>query len=208
MAVIRHAIMVRPYGFISSVNHCINKRIGLAFLLFLLFPSRSYSYESVHTGKVASAALIFYYDQGIIYGMVVCREKEGKFVSIINAWATIATVYYCKEISSFTNRPDTGAYREEKDMRIQSDHFQEFAFSNGETVFGLPVFRYDGTPWFRYDMNWYKLFPELFYDKERICTKASVHFFCRGIEAEGTVDLLDKAKKIRNRITEETGAGK
>lgn len=176
------------------------KRALAAALILLLVPCASYSYESVHTGKVASAALIFYYDQRIICGMVVCRDKEGKFVSVINAWSTITMVYYCKELSTFTGRPDTGAYREEKDVRIESDRFQEITFSNGETVFGLPVFRYHGTPSFPYDMNWYSRDPELFYDRERICTKASVQFYCRGLEAEGTVDLLDKAQKLRNRI--------
>lgn len=175
----------------------------VAVMLVPLIPCRSYPYQSVHTGKVASASIIFFYDQGMINGMVVCKDREGKSVSIINAWATITTVYYCREISSFSGRPAADAYRQEKDLHIESDLFEEIALSTGETAFGLPVFRYDGTPWFRYDMNWYKWDPELFYDKERICTKASVQFYCRGISVEKTVDLLDKERKIRNRIMRE-----
>ena len=174
--------------------------LPLITLFLSAFVFQSSAYESIHTGKITSSAIVFYEDNGITHGMVTFKDKKGEYVSIINASATITMIYYCREVSSFTNRPDTNAYREERDITVKPHLFQEITLDDGLTVFGLPIFRYDGVPWFTYDMNWYKLFPEAFYDKERICKKVSLHFNCRGVEAEGAVTLLEQEKKLRKRI--------
>jgi hypothetical protein len=183
-----------------STTTMMKRLLPLIPLFLSAFVFQSSAYESTHTGRIASTSIIFYEDSGITYGMVVLKNKKGEYVSIINASAAITMIYYCKEVSSFTNRPDTNAYREEKDITVKPHLFQEITLDDGSTVFGLPLFRYDGVPWFTYDMNWYKLFPEAFYDKERICKKVSLHFNCRGVEAEGAVELLEQEKKLRKRI--------
>ena len=168
-----------------------------------LIPFSSIAYDKIHTGRVASATIIFYEDNGTVHGMVVFKDKKGEYVSIISSPATITIFYYCKEISSFTNRPDTNAYREEKGVTVKSRHFKEITLSDGAIIFGVPIFRYDGVPWFSYDMNWYKLFPEIFYDKERICKKAALNFNCMGVEAEGVVKLYKKDRNLKTRISNE-----
>ena len=173
---------------------------AILVLMGVLFPHLSGAYESTYTGRITSASIVFYEDTNIIHGMVVFKNKNGAYVSIINAGATITMVYYCKEISPFTNRPDTNAYREEEGITVKPKFFQEITLSDGEILFGLPIFRYDGVPWFSYDMNWYKWDQEIFYDKKRICKKVSLHFKCRGIEAEGVVELIEQKKKLRKRI--------
>ena len=175
----------------------------ILILSYCLIPLHSYAYEKTHTGRVASASIIFYEDNNIVHGMVVLKNKKGDYVSIINASATITIIYYCKEVSSFTNRPDTNAYREEKDITVKSKSFKEITLNDEGTIFGLPIFRYDGVPWFSYDMNWYKLFPDIFYDKERVCKKVSLHFNCRGVEAEGVVALYKKGRKLQKRVYKE-----
>ncbi len=158
------------------------------------------AYESTFTGRIASSKIIFYEDNGIPHGMVVFQNAQGAYVSITNASATVTMTYYCKEISPFTNRPDTNAYREEKDLTVKPHLFQEITLQDGTVIYGLVIFRYDGVPWFSYDMNWYKWAPEIFYDKERRCTKVALHFNCRGVEAEEVIDLTDKKKEMKKRI--------
>lgn len=167
------------------------------FLVFVFIPHPSHAYESTYTGRIASSSIVFYKDNDIIHGLVVFKNKKGEYVSIIIASATLTMFYYCKEISPFTNRPDTNVYREERDITVKTPLFKEITFLDGETVFGLPVFRYDGVPWFTHDMNWYKYDSDIFYDKERICKKVTLHLNCRGVEAERTVDLNDKGKKLK-----------
>jgi len=115
--------------------------IIIPILFFVFIPHQSGAYESTYTGRIRSASIVFYEDNDIIYGMVVFKNKKGEYVSIINAWATITIVYYCKEISPFTNRPDTNAYREEREITVKPKSFQEITLNNGETLLGLPIFR-------------------------------------------------------------------
>jgi len=172
----------------------------ILIIIYVFIPHQSGAYESTYTGRITSASIVFYEDNDIVHGMVVFKNKKGEYVSIINAGATITMVYYCKEISPLTNRPDTNAYREERDITVKPKFFQEITLSDGEVLFGLPIFRYDGVPWFSYDMNWYKWDPDIFYDKKKICKRVSLHFTCRGIEAEGVVELIEQKKKLRKRI--------
>ena len=174
--------------------------VTIPFLIFAIIPWQSFAYESTYTRKVISASIVFYEDNDIVCGMAVFKNKNGDYVSIINAGATVTMVFYCKEISPFTNRPDTNTYREERDITVKSRYFQEITLSNGDVIFGLPIFRYDGVPWFSHDMNWYKLDPDFFYDKKRICKKVSLHFNCRGIDTERVVNLYKKDRNLRKRI--------
>jgi len=170
-------------------------------LISVLTHHLSGAYESTYTGRITSASIVFYEDHNIVHGMIVFKNKKGEYVSIINAGATITMVYYCKEISPFTNRPDTNAYREEREITVKPKFFQEITLSDGEIFFGLPFFRYDGVPWFSHEMNWYKWDPEIFYHKKRICKRVSLNFKCRGIETEGAIKLYQKdRKKLRKRI--------
>jgi len=168
-------------------------------LVFIFIPHPSLAYESTYTGRVAASSIVFYKDNDIFYGMVTFKNKMGDYVSIINASATVTMYYYCKEISPFTTSPDTNVYREEQDITVNTSLFKEITFTDGETVFGMPIFRYDGVPWFTHDMNWYKYDSDIFYDKERFCKKVTLHVNCRGVEAERTVNLKDKGKKLKKR---------
>jgi len=172
----------------------------ILIIIYVFIPHQSGAYESTYTGRITSSSIVFYEDNDIVHAMVVFKNKKGEYVSLINAGATITMFYYCREISPLTNRPDTNAFREERDITVKPKFFKEITLSDGEIIFGLPIFRYDGVPWFSYDMNLYKWAPEVFYDKERICKKISLHFNCRGVESEGVVELIEQKKKLRKRI--------
>ena len=150
----------------------------IVVLCTVILSSSSTVYKSTFTGRVATTSLVFYEDNAAVHAMVTFKDKKGNYVSLNGAGASLTLFYYCTEISSFTNRPDTNAYREEKDITIKPRDFEEITLSDGAQIFGLPIFRYDGVPWFTYDQNWYKVSPEIFFDKERICKKVSLHFSC------------------------------
>jgi hypothetical protein len=162
--------------------------------------SYSHAYESTVTGRIKSISIVFYEDNGIIHAVATFKDKKDRYVSITNAYATVVMTYYCREISPLINRPDTNAYREEKDITVRSRYFEEITLDDGNTIFGLPIFRYDGTPWFTYDMNYYKMDDEIFYDRQRFCKKVSLYFNCRGLEAESVLKLNLSEEKLKTRI--------